>query len=148
MNTKRFVIACVVVFLFVFLYDWGLHGVVLKNAYMDSAQLWRDKDGFNSHFPVLLLGQLLVSVMFCVIYALRRGTDAGPGQGAGYGFLVGLLLASGPLVAFATQPLPSKVVGGWIVGGIILWIIAGAILGAIYRPPSTTTVSSAQPAPA
>ena len=148
MNTKRLVIACVVVFLFVFGYNWVLHGKVLNNAYMESAQLWRDEAGMRQHFGWLLLGQLLLSVMFCVIYALRRGSEGGLAQGAGYGFLVALLLSSGTFISYAVEPLPGKIALGWFIGDSIQLVIAGAILGAIYRPRSTTTVSSAQPAPA
>src|SRR5437667_319671 len=147
MNMKRLIIACVVVFLFVFGYNWVLHGKVLSNAYMESAQLWRDEAGMKQHFGWLLLGQLLMSVMFCVIYALRRGTAAGPGQGAGYGFLVALLLSSGTFISYAVEPLPGKIAATWFIGDLIQLVIAGAILGAIYRPP-TAEVRAAQPAPA
>ena len=148
MNMKRLILACVFVFVFLFLFEWGLHGGVLRNAYKESAQLWRSDADMGRHFGLIIRGQVVLSVMFCLIYALRRGTDAGPAQGAGYGLLVGILLATGPLIAFATQPLPSRIVGAWIVGAIIEFVIAGAILGAIYRPRSTPTVGSAQPAPA
>ena len=147
MNMKRLIIACVVVFLFVFGYNWVLHGKVLSNAYMESAQLWRDEAGMKQHFGWLLLGQVLLSVMFCVIYALRRGAEAGPGQGAGYGFLVGLLLSSGTFIYYAVEPLTGKIAAAWLIGDLIQLVIAGAILGAIYRPPQMQ-VGAAQPATA
>jgi len=114
---------------------------------MESALLWRDEAGMKQHFGWLLLGQLIMSVMFCVIYALRRGTEAGPGQGAGYGFLVALLLCSGTFIWYAVAPLPGKIALTWVIGDLIQLVIAGAILGAIYRPPSAE-VRAAQPAPA
>jgi hypothetical protein len=32
------------------------------------------------------------------------------------------------------QPLTTKILGGWIVGDLIQFAIAGAIIGAIYKP--------------
>lgn len=147
MNMKRLIIACIVVFLFVFGYNWVLHGVVLKNAYAESAQLWRGEAEMGRYFVWLLFGQLIMSIMFCVIYALRRGTDGGPGQGAGYGFLVALLLSSGTFISYAVEPLPGKIAAAWFIGDLIQLVIAGALLGAIYRPPSAE-IRAAQPVPA
>src|SRR5947208_16863840 len=35
------------------------------------------------------------------------------------------------LITFAVQPLTTKILGGWIVGDLIQFAIAGAIIGAI-----------------
>jgi hypothetical protein len=50
-------------------------------------------------------------------------------------------------VSYAVQPLPLGMIGSWFVGGVIEMIIAGAILGAIYRPTKVPPAISAQPNP-
>jgi hypothetical protein len=38
------------------------------------------------------------------------------------------------LISFAVQPLTFKILCGWIAGAVIQFTIAGAIVGAIYKP--------------
>ncbi len=52
------------------------------------------------------------------------------------GILVALVFAGVDLITFAVQPLTTKILGGWIVGDLIQFAIAGAIIGAIYKPSS------------
>ena len=52
----------------------------------------------------------------------------------------GLLLASTLYsLPFAVQPLTTKIVCGWIIGAVIQFTVAGAIIGAIYKPGARTT---------
>ena len=149
MNTKRLILACVVVFVFVFGFEWVFHGVLLQETYAQTASLWRPESEMQQHFAWLVLGQLLLSVMFCVIYAVRHGANGGVGQGIGYGVLVALLLTSPTLISYAVQPLPISLIGSWVVGRIIQLVIAGAILGAVYRPtPQASAPTPASPAAA
>ena len=145
MNTKRVGLACLVVFILCFGFDFVLHGILLKNAYAQTAQLWRSEAEMKNLFGWLLLGQLLLSVMFCVIYAFRRSTTSCAGQGSAYGFFVGLILASITLITYAVQPIPPNIIGAWIIGDLLKLIIAGAILGAIYQPLSTSATPAAAP---
>ena len=147
MNTKRLVLSCIAVFLCIFACNFVLHGILLKDAYANTAELWRTESEMNGHFGWLLLGQLLQSVMFCVIYALRCAERTGVGPGAGYGLLVALLLGSGSFITYAVQPIPMRIPAAWFLGGIVELTIAGAILGGIYRPAKLTTYT-AQPAAA
>jgi len=48
--------------------------------------------------------------------------------------MIGLLLGGTALVTYAVQPLPLKLVGPWFGAGLIELMIAGALLGVIYRP--------------
>ncbi len=67
MNMKRLILACVAVFVFVFLCDWGLHGYLLRDAYKETAQLWRSEADMGHHFGLIIPGPVVMSVMFCVI---------------------------------------------------------------------------------
>ena len=53
--------------------------------------------------------------------------------------MVAFLYIGDNLITFAVQPLTTKILGGWIVGGLLEFAIAGAIVGAIYKPSSHTT---------
>ena len=58
----------------------------------------------------------------------------------GLEIMVALLFIGNNLITFAVQPLTTKILGGWIVGNLLEFAIAGAIVGAIYKPSTTATV--------
>jgi hypothetical protein len=76
MRTTRLILACVAVFVFVFGFEWVFHGMIMKESYVNTASLWRPEAEMTARFGWLLGGQLLLSVMFCVIYALRVDLDS------------------------------------------------------------------------
>jgi len=73
------------------------------------------------------------------VFPHRFVPAGGAGGGATLGILVALVYAGADLITFAVQPLTTKILGGWIVGDLIQFAIAGAIIGAIYKPISPTT---------
>ncbi len=134
MNVQRFAIGSVVVFVFIAVYEWIFHGILLHDMYMQTVSLWRSEAEMQSNFHWLVLGQLFLAVMFCFIFT-KGYENKGLAEGLRYGVLIGLLVFIGRnLIMYAVQPLPAKLVIMWIVGGIIEMAIAGLILAAIYRP--------------
>jgi hypothetical protein len=73
--------------------------------------------------------------MLCVRFVPAGGL----GASATLGILVGLVYAGPHLISFAVQPLTTKILCGWIVGAVIQFAVAGAIVGAIYKPSSPAT---------
>jgi hypothetical protein len=148
MNAKRLVLACVAVFAVMFFYDWLFHEVLLKSLYIATANLWRPPAEMQAHFAWLALGQVALSVMFCVVYATRaRATDRA-GAGVAYGLLIALLLSAPGFITHAVQPMPLRLIAFWAAGRIVQLMIAGAILGAIYRPTTAVATTLTQQAPA
>ena len=133
MNIQRLAIGSVVVFLFIAVYEWIFHGILLHDMYLQTASLWRSEAEMQSNFHWLVLGQLFLAVMFCFIFT-KGYEDKGLAEGLRYGILIGLLFVGNNLIMYAVQPFPAKLVIIWTVGGIIEAAIAGLILAAIYRP--------------
>jgi len=75
---------------------------------------------------------------FLTLLCVRFVPRGGAGAGATLGILVGLVYAGPHLISFAVQPLTTKILCGWIMGAVIQFAIAGAIVGAIYKPASRT----------
>ena len=59
----------------------------------------------------------------------------------------GLNTGGNTLIVYAVQPLPAKLIFIWFIGDIFQMVIAGAILGAIYKP-AAGIAEARQPAPA
>jgi len=70
------------------------------------------------------------------VHGLQAGGVFGSAK---LGILVGLVYAGPHLISFAVEPLTTKILGGWIVGAVIQFAIAGGIVGAIYKPSSPPT---------
>jgi hypothetical protein len=132
---KRFILAFVAAYIFIFVWGWLLNGVLLKEIYAQTPNLWRPRAEMMSLFHWIIIGQALIVFAFIMIYA--SGFAAG---GVLAGIRLGVLLeiaAIGMRLGFyAVQPIPGKLIFYGSMSGIIEMIIVGAIVGAIYKPVS------------
>src|SRR5919204_6633996 len=130
---KRFVIAFIAAYVFMFVWGWILNGVLLKDVYAETPNLWRSQSEMMSLFYWIIIGQALLIFAFVMIYA-----SGFAGGGVMAGIRLGILLeiaAIGMRLGFyAVQPFPGKLIFYGSVSGFIEMIIVGAIVGAIYKP--------------
>ena len=130
MNTKRYLLASAAVFLFIFIYEWILHGVLLKGYYLQQPNLWRGPN--DCVFPAMISAQIIFPLIFTYIF-IQGYESKGLSEGLRYGLLIGLLFVPHSLIWYAVQPLSVNLVIAWIIGGIIEMMLAGAIVAAIYK---------------
>jgi hypothetical protein len=133
MNPKRFFIAFIVTFVFIFLFGFLWYGKFMQDIHNEVPMLWRTEVDFGSHFPWLILGHVVMAFFLTLLYA-RFVPAGGAAAGIVLGILVACLYIGDNLVTFAVQPLTTKILGGWIVGNLLEFGIAGAIVGALYKP--------------
>ena len=136
MNWKKFLIAFIAAFVFMFAFGFVWFGTLMHGAHQEVSVLFRTKPDF----PWLILGQIVTAFFLAMLYA-RFVPAGGTGAGATLGILVGLVFVGNDLIAFAVHPLTMKILWGWIVGDLIMFAVAGAIIGAIYKPGATRTIS-------
>ena len=132
---KRFILAFIAAYIFIFLWGWLLNGVLLKDIYAQTPNLWRSQSEMMSLFHWIIIGQALIVFAFIMIYA---SGFAGGGVIAGIklGVLVEIAAIGMRMGFYAVQPIPGKLIPYGSVSGIIEMIIVGAIVGAIYKPPA------------
>src|SRR3989442_10459361 len=88
MNWKKFFIAFIAAWVFVFLFGGFFHEVLLKDAYAQlPSGLQRSPEDFRSHFGWLVAGQILFVLMFIAIYA-----SGFAGGGVASGIKLGIML--------------------------------------------------------
>jgi hypothetical protein len=137
---KRFLLAFIAAYVFLFLWGWLLNGVFLKDVYAQTPNLWRSQSEMMSLFHWLIIGQALIVFAFVMIYA-----SGFAGGGAIAGIRLGILLeiaAIGMRLGFyAVQPIPGKLILYGSIGGLVEMIIVGTIVGGIYKPSSGKRVS-------
>jgi hypothetical protein len=138
MNHKRGVMALVAAFLFIFLFGFLWHGILMKPYYTQMPEHWRATPVFGW----LVLGHALLAFAFTVLYINKIGVH-GVGSGFGFGIFIAIFAAGADIIRFATEPLSGTVVCLWIIGLLIQFGVTGAIVGAIYKPlPSTAAERS------
>src|SRR5882724_4495224 len=125
---KRFVIAFVAAFIFIFFWGWLYNGVLLKDV-LAQAQSLEEMMGL---FYWLAVGEAGLALSFVMIYA---SGFAGGGIAAGVrlGIMLEILAVSARCAIYATQPFPAKFLLLVSVGGFIEMIVTGLIVGAIYK---------------
>jgi hypothetical protein len=132
---KRFILAFLAAYIFMFVWGWLLNGVILKDVYAQWANLFRSREEMMSLFHWILIGQALLVLAFVMIYA---SGFAGGGVMAGIklGLLLELAAIGMRMGIYAVQPFPAQMIIYGSVGGLIEMSLVGAIVGAIYKPRS------------
>jgi len=130
---KRFIVAFIAAYIFTFFWGWLLNGVLLKDIYAETPNLWRSQSEMMSLFHWIIIGQALVIFAFVMIYA---SGFAGGGVIAGIrlGIVLEIAAIGMRLAIYAVQPFPGKLIVYGSISGLIEMIIVGAIVAAIYKP--------------
>src|SRR5439155_13844471 len=114
MNWKKFFIAFIAAWIFVFVFGFVWYANLMHSIHNEVPTLWRTEP----NFPWLIAGHAVMAFFLTLLYA-RFVPIGGAGVGAMLGILVALVYAGSRLITFAVQPLATKILGGWIVGGLL-----------------------------
>jgi hypothetical protein len=134
MNHKRGVVALIAAFIFIFFFGFVWHGMLMKPYYMQSPDHWRAEPVFGW----LLFGHALLAFAFTGLYISKVGPSCA-GTGFRYGIVMGMFAAGADILRYATEPLSATVICLWVLGVLIEFAGAGAVVGAIYKPLGPAT---------
>ena len=132
MNWTKFFIAFIAAWVWIFVFGWVYHGMLMQNTYAAMHGMMRDHA--DVQFPVIILGQIVMAFFFTLIFVRGSGSGGGIGGGFRCGLLLGLFLCGLDIIDYAVEPLTTTVLLAWCIGGIIELTIAGIIVGALYKP--------------
>jgi hypothetical protein len=138
MNWKKFFIAFIAAFVFIFLFGFIWFGNLMHGIHNEVPALWRPETDFHTYFPWLIFGHVVMA-FFLTMLCARYSPAGGAGGGARLGVVVALVYVGNDFITYAVQPLTTKILCGWVGGGLIMFAVAGAIIGAIYKPGMTTS---------
>ena len=66
---KRFILAFVAAFIFIFFWGWLYNGVLLKDVFAEAQSLFRPREEMMSLFRWIVIGQAGLALAFVMIYA-------------------------------------------------------------------------------
>ena len=131
LNTKRFIIAVIAVFVSFQILDFIIHFIILGPTYQEYKDLWRPD--MMSKLWIMYISSFILSFLF--IYIFAKGYEGrGLAEGIRYGIIIGLLIyAVGALNQYAVYPISFSLAVKWFVYGMIEFIICGIVAAWIYR---------------
>ncbi len=128
---KKLIWLTLATFFTIFATDFVIHGVLMKNAYIETATLWRTQEEMNGFFAWMLFGQFWVSMFFALIFT-HGYKGGGWTEGLRYGLLMGAFQAGNLAIMHAVVPYPTFITLSWIGYGFIQAAITGAVTAWVY----------------
>src|SRR5213595_2602463 len=119
---KRFILAFIAAFIFIFFWGWLYNGVLLKGVFAEAESLFRPRDEMMGLFHWIVIGQAGLALSFVMIYA------SGFAAGGRLGIMLEILAVSARCAIYATQPFPAKLLVLTSIGGFIEMIVTGVIV--------------------
>jgi hypothetical protein len=113
-------------------FDVLMHRLLLHPLYAQNTALWRPFDQMN--VVLIYIATFTLIATFVLTYWLLISPKS-LGIGVGFGALLGLALGiSAGLGTYIHMPIPRALAWGWLIGGWLKGVVAGAILGALITP--------------
>jgi hypothetical protein len=109
--------------------DVLMHRVFLRQMYEDNISLWRPFDEMNV-LLIYIVTFILIGTFVGTYWLLVRPKSlaAGIGLGAFVGLALGISVGFG---TYIHMPIPRALAWGWLIGGWLKGVAAGAIVGAL-----------------
>ncbi len=136
MNTKRILISGVAVWIVSALFGWVTCGWLFNWVYQLPPNIWKAPEVMASNLIWMNLIGLLTAIIFALVFALlHKGIPKkGVKKGLVYGFIVWLVSAfSGIITMPFYMTISTTVVVYWIMQALVINLVNGAIVGAIYK---------------
>src|SRR6266705_1046399 len=135
MNTKRWLLASVAVFVVIGVLEFLIHGVLLSDMYKQTASLWRSEAEMQKMTWVFWVGILVFAPFFALIYV--KGYEKGKpglGQGFRYGLYAGAMLCVlNSFGWYVLLPIPLALAFYWFLAILVEFIAAGVAAGLVYH---------------
>lgn len=130
MNTKRFFIASVCAFVFVFIYEFIVHGVLMMDLYQQTSDVWRPQE--ESNMVIMLLSQFLFAVAVAFFYPIV-GLDTDCKKGIPFGIGLGLVMATPQIASYCYLPIPLKISLLWALIVFVKALLTVLIVSYVYN---------------
>lgn len=132
MNTKKFLLASLAVFVTFQILDYVTRNLLLVSVYESIQEVFRPE--MMDKMWIMYLTGAIFSLLF--VYIFTKGYEGkGIAEGAKYGLIIGLFVSlTGSYNQYVVYPLPYSLALKWFLYGTIELIIAGVVLALVYKP--------------
>lgn len=133
MRLSKLIVPIIAVFVFVFIYGYVVHGILLSDIYQQTPQLWRTCEDMQSHFPIMLISELAFAIIFTLFYAYLQQWMKVSLKGWQYGLGIGATFAAIQIGIYAYMPISCTLALLWVVDALIEPVLCGVLLSCMYK---------------
>jgi len=136
MNTKRFIIAFVVVFILLEITNYIVHSVILWPTYSSDAisYLFRSPEEMMSKMWIMYVMDLIWSFLFIYIF-VKGYENKGIMEGLRFGLYIGIFYVMVQSYnGYVIYPIPYVLAFQSFIYGLIQVLLLGAVTSVIYKP--------------
>lgn len=130
MDIKKFLFAAIGAFVFVFLYEFLVHGFLMMGQYEQTSSVWRPQA--ESSMPVMFISQFLFAVALAFFYPIV-GPDTECKKAIPFGVGLGLVMAMPQIGTYSYLPIPLTLSLLWAVIAFVKALGASFIVSKIYN---------------
>jgi len=136
MNLSRIALAALGAFVAYFVLGGLAFGLLpLKNEFRNYPAVYRSAEGIKSAMPVGMAAMFLSMLVLAVIYAMLYKGGSGVAEGARFGGLIGVFAVCAFVVHnYVNLNIGLKLTLEQAAAYLVEWIVAGIVIGVIYRP--------------
>ena len=133
MNTKRFVLAFIVVFVLLEITNYLIHGLILAPVYTSEAVQGVFRADMTSEMWIIWITDIVWSFFF-VFFFVKGYEKKGLAEGLRFGFYVGIFISFVTAYqGFAIHPIPYSLAFQWFIYGLIQNIVLGISASLVYK---------------
>lgn len=132
MDVKRYLLAAIMLFAFVFVFESFVHGHLLMGLYSQTPLIWRDHDEMQTFIPFNIAMMIFLSLWITFIFT-RFFKTGGLKCGLQFGFYIGVLSGLQAAGAYFYLPISATLAFAWFASNLIESSAGGLLIGLIYR---------------
>jgi hypothetical protein len=134
MNFTRLAAAAVAATVWDAIYGFAVYGTLLAPEFAKYPNVYRPNDAGMAYLPLMFGGILVAMIVAAAIYAKGYEGGSGVGEGARFGFLLSVFVVCAFTgVNYATLNINKKITVMLAAAGFIEWLVAGIVIGLVYR---------------
>jgi hypothetical protein len=143
MNYSRLLLAAIAALVVFFAWGFLTEGWLLRKDFAPSAALYRTSDLQMKYMPFGLASVLVGLLAAVVLYAGWCGGTSGAVKGLQFGLIIGVFVACiHPISNLVTMNMDTKLGLEITVSTAIGWVLAGLVIGLVYRPMAPLGIAS------
>ena len=143
MNYPRLLSAAVAALVVFFAWGFLTEGWLLRKDFAPSAALYRTSDLQMKYMPFGLASVMVALLAAVVLYAGWCGGTSGAVKGLQFGLIMGVFVACiHPISNLVTMNMDTKLGLEITVSTAIGWVLAGLVIGVVYKPIAPLGIAS------
>lgn len=140
MSKKRLLISTIIIFIFIYVFNFIWHGILLNELYIETSALWRTEDEMSKLFAWGILYQFLMALIITLLFVIRHH-HSNFFKDLKFGVLIGILMGLLQMSAYLYLPIGFDLAFLWFTGYFLMGIGIGLILALVYRNHKTHNIS-------